>query len=239
MKDKKTNDLMPMSIYEHLEELRQRSIESIVAFFISTAVSSLNVKTLINLIEQPAVGIKFLQLSPGEYFFTSIKITLYLSVILSSPIIFYELIIFIIPGLTKKERKLLIPVLVTSGCLFLIGLVFGYLYITPIAVQFFINYGKDIIEPIWSFKEYFDFVILSLFSTAISFQIPIFQILLGSLKIISSNAMLSIWRYVIVGSTIFSAIITPSTDPLIQLFLSIAVIFLYFSSIVVLKLFNL
>ena len=228
-----------MSIYEHLEELRKRSIESIVAFLISMAICSLNIKILIDLIKQPAIGIKFLQLSPGEYFFTSIKITLYLSIILSSPIIFYEIIIFIIPGLTKKERRLLIPILVASGCLFLTGLIFGYIYITPITVKFFINYGKDIIEPIWSFKEYFDFVILSLFSTAISFQIPIFQILLGSLKIINSKTMLSVWRYVVVGSTIFSAIITPSTDPLIQLFLSIAVMFLYFSSILVLKLFKL
>ena len=82
-------------------------------------------------------------------------------------------------------------------------------------------------EPFWSFEQYFEFILVLLFSTGLAFQLPVIQILLGLFRIISGKTMLSIWRYVILGSTILGAILTPSVDPLTQILMSSIVMLLY------------
>jgi sec-independent protein translocase protein TatC len=84
------------------------------------------------------------------------------------------------------------------------------------------------VEPFWSFEQYFEFILILLFSTGLAFQLPVIQILLGLLRIVSGDTMISIWRYVILGSTIVGAVLTPSVDPLTQILMSSIVIILYF-----------
>ena len=99
----------------------------------------------------------------------------------------------------------------------------------PAALKFFIAYGSDVVEPFWSFDQYFNFVAVLIFSTGLAFQVPVIQIVIGLLGIISGQMMLSSWKYVIVISTILGAIITPSTDPITQILLSGALLALYLS----------
>lgn len=228
-------DEKKMSLSEHIEELRQRSIQSIGVFFLAVIFSLINIKSLVKLLQLPAKGVKFLQLAPGEYFFTSVKISLYFGLTLSAPFIIYQVIIFILPGLTRKERSILLPTVLSSSLLFLIGVLFGYLFIVPAALKFFLQYGAEIIEPFWSFEEYFNFILLSLISTGLAFQIPILQISLGVLRIFSSTQMFSFWRYIITLATIIAAVLTPSTDPLTQLILASTILLLYFGGILILK----
>jgi sec-independent protein translocase protein TatC len=225
-----------MSILEHIEELRSRTFKATIFFIISTFISFSYIKELSYLLQQPAIGIKFLQLAPGEYFFSSIKISSYTGLIISSPFIIYQIVLFILPGLTRTEAKFFLPILITSICLFFTGIYFSFKILIPAALNFFIEYGSEIVEPLWSFEQYFDFILLLLFSTGLAFQIPIIQIVLGLMNIISSNQMLKSWRYILLLATILSAILTPSTDPITQLLLSCAILFLYFAGILVLKL---
>nr|YP_009314126.1 Sec-independent protein translocase component TatC [Izziella formosana]SCW22380.1 Sec-independent protein translocase component TatC [Izziella formosana] len=220
-----------MSISEHLNELRQRVLTTLLLFGISTFSSFFMLKELTIFLQRPAQGVKFLQLAPGEYFFVSVKIAFYCGVLLCLPIAIYQIIMFILPGLTGTEATIIIPSLMGSVCLFFIGILFGYTVLAPAALTFFINYGADIIEPIWSFEQYFDFILLLLLSTGLAFQIPIIQIFLGFLNVISSGQMISVWKYVIVLATILGAVLTPSTDPFTQLLMAIAIILLYFSGI--------
>lgn len=229
------NNPLNMSILEHLEELRSRFILIFILFCIITTIFLINIKDISLFLEQPALGVKFLQLAPGEYMFVSIKISLYLSIILTSPFAIYQIILFILPGLTKKEALYIIPILISSVILFFFGIIFSYKILAPAALKFLIKYGSDIVEPLWSFEEYFNFIFLLSFSTGITFQIPIIQIVLGFLNLISSKKMLSYWKYIIFLSTIISAIITPSTDPITQIFMSLAICLLYFSGIIILK----
>jgi len=92
------------------------------------------------------------------------------------------------------------------------------------------------VEQMWSIDKYFRFVLLLLFSTALAFQIPIIQVLLGLLRIVSSQTMISGWRYIVLGSVVLGAILTPSTDPMTQSLLAGAVLGLYFGGIGVVKL---
>nr|QCI04219.1 Sec-independent protein translocase component TatC [Anotrichium furcellatum] len=233
-----TNQKLEMSIIEHLEELRERLISSIIILFIITVVCILYTKQIAYILQQPATGIKFLQLAPGEYLFASFKMSISLGVILSSPFSVYQIILFILPGMTKQEIKYIIPILVCSVILFFAGIIICFISLLPIALNFLKSYGADIVEPIWSFDEYFNFVTIILFSTGITFQIPILQILLGISNICSSNTMLASWKYIIFAGTIIGAIITPSTDPITQIFMASIIIALYFSGIIVLKLLN-
>lgn len=225
-----------MSLFDHLEELRQRIFYALIAVFVGVVGCFIFVNRIVELLEIPAQGAKFLQLSPGEYFFVSIKVAGYSGLLISSPFILYQIIQFVLPGLTRKERRLIGPIVLGSSFLFVGGLFFAYIALIPAALNFFINYGADVVEQLWSIDRYFEFVLLLMFSTGLAFQIPVIQVLLGLLGIVNSRQMLAGWRYVILGGAILGAVLTPSTDPVTQSLLAGAVLGLYFGGIGMTKL---
>merc|ERR1712070_353269 len=103
---------------------------------------------------------------------------------------------------TSSEKIFILPLILGSITLFFISLGFSYLYLVPAALQFFISYSSDVIEPLWSFSQYCDFILVLFTTTCVAFQIPIFQVIIG-------------------------AILTPSTDPITQILLSGAIVVLY------------
>nr|NP_053874.1 Sec-independent translocase component C [Porphyra purpurea]P51264.1 RecName: Full=Uncharacterized tatC-like protein ycf43 [Porphyra purpurea]AAC08150.1 ORF254 [Porphyra purpurea] len=227
------NDV-PMSITEHLEELRQRTVFVFIFFLLAATISFTQIKIIVEIFQAPAIGIKFLQLAPGEYFFSSIKIAIYCGIVATTPFGVYQVILYILPGLTNKERKVILPILIGSIVLFIVGGIFAYFVLAPAALNFLISYGADIVEPLWSFEQYFDFILLLLFSTGLAFEIPIIQLLLGISGTVSASQMLLAWRYIIIISTIIGAVLTPSTDPVTQIIMSSAVLALYFSGVIIL-----
>jgi sec-independent protein translocase protein TatC len=212
----------------HFDELRQRSLHLIILLTIFSILAFIEIKPIVKVLEIPVSNIKFFQLSPGEYFIETVKIAFYTGIILTGPIFLTQVSFFINPGLTEDEKKLILPMLFISTILVFISLGFSYFCLTPAAVQFFILYSSEVLEPLWSFTQYFDFILVLLITTAIAFQIPIVQVILGVFGIITGAKMLKLWKYVILIAVIISAILTPSTDPITQLLLSGAIITLYF-----------
>lgn len=221
-------DDVEMSLFDHLEELRQRIFYSLIAVFIAIVGCFTFVKPIVQILEVPAQSVKFIQIAPGEYFFVSLKTAGYSGLLVATPFILYQIIQFILPGLTRRERRFLGPIVFGSSFLFIAGLAFAYFALIPAALQFLISYGADVVEQLLSIDRYFEFILLLLFSTGIAFQIPVIQMLLGLLGIVSSKQMLSGWRYVFLGAAILGAVLTPSTDPLTQCLLGGAVVSLYF-----------
>ena len=218
-----------MALSEHIEEFSQRLIFCLILLIISTVICFADIKQIVQIFQVPAIGIKFLQFAPGEYFFASVKIAAFCGILISSPLTIYQIFLYIIPGMTKKERDIILPITFGSCILFAIGLIFAYFFLVPAALKFFIAYGADVVEPFWSFNQYFDFVAVLIFATGLAFQIPIIQIVLGLFDIVSGQTMLSAWKYIVVLSTIIAAVITPSTDPLTQIIMSVALLALYVS----------
>jgi len=216
---------------EHIEELRQRIFILFGIILLLTCVAFFEVKVLVKILEYPVNNVKFFQLSPGEYFISTIKISFYTGLLFASPFVISQIILFLLPGLTKKETKIILPLLLSSLILFGLGLAFSYYTLVPAALNFFLNYSEEVLEPFWSFDQYFEFILVLFYSTGLAFQIPIIQILIGLLNIVSAQQMLGAWRYIILVSTILGAILTPSTDPLTQLLLSMAILLLYLSGI--------
>ena len=193
---------------EHVEELRQRIFLVVGIILLFTCFAFVEVKSIVKILELPINDVRFFQLSPGEYFISTIKIAFYIGLLFSSPFFISQLILFLLPGLA-----------------------FSYYTLIPAALNFFLNYSEEVLEPFWSFDQYFEFILVLFYSTGLAFQIPIVQILIGLLNIVSPRQMLSAWRYIILISTILGAILTPSTDPLTQLLLSLAILLLYFSGL--------
>lgn len=186
-----------------------------------------NIISIIQIFQNPAVGVKFLQYSPGEYFFASMKISTLCAIFFSIPIALYESILYLTPSLTRGELEFMVPLVLGSYTLFTLGGYFGHSVLIPVALKFFVEYGTSIIEPFWSFNQYFNFVIFLIFAAGLTFQIPIVQIMSGVLRIISGASMLSYWRSIVLLLTILAAVITPSTDPLTQVALSATLLTLY------------
>jgi len=216
---------------EHIEELRQRLFLLFGIILLLTSLAFFEVKIIVKILELPISNVKFFQTAPGEYFISTLKISFYTGLLFTSPFGIGQLILFLLPGLTKKETKIILPLLFSSLLLFGLGLAFSYYTLVPAALNFFLSYSEEVLEPFWSFDEYFEFILVLFYSTGIAFQIPIIQILVGLLNIVSASQMLSAWRYIILVATILGAILTPSTDPLTQLLLSLAILLLYFAGL--------
>jgi sec-independent protein translocase protein TatC len=220
---------------EHLQEAWQRSLQTIFIFLFLISSCFIQMKQIIQILELPIVDVNFFQNYPGEYFVSTLKIALYTGFLFSIPLIISQIIFFLLPGLTDNEKIYIIGLIVSSNILFILGLNFSFFLLIPAALKFFITYSFEIIEPLWSFEQYISFILLLFLSAGIIFQIPILQVVLSLTNIITGKKMLSCWKYIIVFSTILSAILTPSADPITQILLASAIFFLYllgsFSSI--------
>lgn len=212
---------------EHVEELRQRAFHVLLGLILFSTLAFVQISPIVQTLEAPVRSVKFFQLSPGDYFITTVKIALYTGILMSSPLTLNQITLFVIPGLNKNEKRIVIPMLVGSTLLFFLSLLFSYFFLIPAALNFFISYSQEAIEPLLSFNQYFDFILVLFYTTGLAFQIPIFQIILGVLGIVSGKQMFSLWRYVVLTATIVGAILTPSTDPITQILLSGAILILY------------
>ncbi len=216
-----------MSLVDHLEELRRRVLRSLLAVLLGAAGCLLAVKPLVRLLEMPAEGIRFLQLAPGEFLFVSLKVAGYAGLSLALPYVLYEGLSFVLPGLSRRERRLVAPAVAGSAVLFAAGLAFAWWALVPAALNFLVSYGADVVEPSWSIERYLDFVLLLMVATGLAFQLPVLQLLLGALGLVQAKAMISGWRWVVLASALAGAVLTPSTDPVTMLLLSGAITALY------------
>ncbi len=212
-----------MPFLDHLEELRERVLKGLISVILCAITCIFFVKPIVRFLEAPAGAIRFLQVAPGEFLFVSIKVAGYAGLTIALPYIFYQILAFILPGLTTKERKLIAPAVTFSAILFLLGIFFAWWALVPAALTFLINYGSDVVEPIWSIEKYLDFVLLLMIATGLAFQVPVLQMILGLLGLVKWNQMLAAWRWVVIASAIAGAVLTPSTDPVTMLLLSGAI----------------
>ena len=130
-----------MPLLDHLEELRQRVLKSLLAILFGAILAISFVKPLVRILEAPAESVHFLQLAPGEFLLVSIKVAGYAGLIIALPYILFQILLFILPGLTKREKSLIAPAVSGSAILFLIGLFFAWSTLIPTALNFLVNFG--------------------------------------------------------------------------------------------------
>merc|ERR1712078_266664 len=214
---------------EHLQELKERLIITSSSFVISLILNLTYAKDLLLEFELNAIknNFSFLQINPGEFFFTSFELASFFSLACIVPTFIYHLFMYLLPGITKKERLFLFPVLSCSILLFFAGIIFSFYILGPYALKFFYNYSMGSIESTLSIKFYFDFFLYILLITGLSFQIPIFQLLIVKLKICTVEDLKKTWKWFILLATTLSAVVTPTTDPITLCLTCAPLVFLY------------
>ncbi|CAJ1342601.1 unnamed protein product [Effrenium voratum] len=228
-----------MPLEDHISELRDGVLRTFAFTVVAVGVCLYYYKELTTALEAPAqsggMDVKFVQLAPGEFFFVSVKVAFSVGLLIAFPYALFEAALYFTPALTRSERGVVGPTVLSSAILFYSGAIFSFSVLSPAALGFFLGYSQDVIESQFSIDQYFEFILSMGFATGIAFQVPVLQVALGLLGVIDSDKLFAIWRYVVVGSAIVGAILTPSTDPVTQLLLSGALCVLYFAGGGVLK----
>ncbi len=224
-----------MPFLDHLEELRQRLLRCIFSIILFSFGSYFFAKQIMKILLRPyPKEEKLIFLAPTEGFITYIKISIFVGIIMSLPVIFYQLWKFVVPGLYKKERKYVPLIVLLSTLFFLTGALFCYFVIIPYGLNFLLGFSTDQLEPNIQIKEYLKFVTLLILVFGIIFELPLLSFFLTKLELLTPDFMRSKRRYGIVLIFMLAAILTPP-DVVTQLFLAGPLIILYEISIWVSK----
>jgi sec-independent protein translocase protein TatC len=203
-----------MSLLEHLEELRQRLIIVSVSILVTTVLSFLFAKQMVNLLAQPIGGLDQLQsIDVTENIGVYMKVSLTAGVILAMPIILYQFFAFIVPGLTASEKRVLFIALPAIIFLFAAGMAFAYFIMLPPAIRFLTGDTLLGIETLARPKTYFGFVTRLIFWLGVSFELPLIIGFLSRLGLVTPQFLVKNIRYAVVLVAILAALITPTPDP--------------------------
>lgn len=202
-----------MSLMGHLDEFRKRLVVVSVAVLVATLTTFIFAQQLVEILAQPIGGINNLQsIDVTENISVFMKVALLGGMVLSMPVIIYQVIAFIVPGLTKSEKKSLFIVLPSAMFLFLGGVAFAYFVMLPKAVPFLLNFLNIPTAP--RPQTYFSFVTRLIFWIGVSFELPLIMAFLSRLGILSPKFLLVNARYAVIIIAILAALITPTPDPL-------------------------
>ncbi len=220
-----------MTLIEHLKELRNRVIVCALALVISLVVCIVFWETILGWLLAPArEAIPDFQLSvfsPTETIGVMFKIGLYGSLILASPVFVLELLLFVVPGLTPREKKLLLPGLVGVVAFLLGGMAFAYWVILPASLGFLLDFGGDNFDQVIGAKQYIGFATRIIFWVGVSFELPMVIALAARLGLVRASQLIKFWRYAIPIIFIIAAVVTPTPDPLTQAFVAGPLLILY------------
>ncbi len=220
-----------MTLLEHLEELRNRLVKVIIGIFLGTLACVPLSRQLFNYIMLPLFhslpeGSKMIYTSPHEAFFVYLKTALISGIFLTLPFSFYQIWLFVKPGLYPEERKYIIPIAISSALLFISGALFGYFVIFPYAYTFFMSFSNIHISPMISMKEGLSFAIRILIAFGLVFELPLIIFFLARLGLVTSKTLKKYRKYAILIAFIVSAILTPP-DAVTQILMAVPLIILY------------
>jgi sec-independent protein translocase protein TatC len=239
---------MVNSFTSHFIELRSRLKKSIVFILIififsytfADHIYNFLVEPYANAVKDDEISRRLIFTALHETFITYLKVAFFAAIFFGSPILLIQIYKFIAPGLYKNEKKAILPYLISTPILFLLGGLLVYYLIMPLAIKFFLSFestGSSTTLPIQleaKVNEYLSLIMRLIFAFGISFQLPILLNLLARTGVVNSNYLKKTRRYVIVIIFSVAAILTPP-DPITQIGLAIPLLLLYELSIITVR----
>ncbi len=220
-----------MPLLQHLDELRQRVFKAFFALIITTGISFVFAGQMIDFMAKPIGGSKALvSIEVTENIAIFMRVAMLSGVLLAMPIIVYQVLRFLLPGLKPNERTWLLVIVPMATILFVAGVAFTWFVMLPSALPFLIHFLgiTTQVRPL----NYFEFVTTLMFWIGICFELPLLVMFLARLKIVSAKQLLKAWRYAVVAIAIIAAAVTPTVDPINMGLVMLPLIGLYGISII-------
>lgn len=215
-----------MTFWEHIEVLRKRLLIALVALFAATLVSFTFADRVIYLLAEPIGSINTLQsIEVTENISVFMRVALLCGVTIAMPVILYELLVFIMPGLKANEKRWVYLAIIFGTLLFLAGVAFAYFIMLPSSLDFLIDFLKVETKP--RLSSYINFITNLMFWLGVGFQFPLIIFALAKMNVVSAKSLAKGWRYGIVAIAILAAIITPTVDPVNMVLLMLPLCLLY------------
>jgi sec-independent protein translocase protein TatC len=219
-----------LSVVEHLDELRNRVVVSLVALLVAFAVAYAFHDQLLEVLQWPLPeGYEdrgLITLSPTEPFFTVLKVCAYTALLAALPVWLYQLYAFVIPAVQDQPRRRMLLVVAGASGLFVAGVAFGYFVVLPVALDFLLGFGEDVFATEVRANEYFGFVTTLMLASGLLFEVPVAMLALARIGVTSAEFYVRHWRVAIVVIAALAAIL-PGGDPFSMLLLMIPQILLY------------
>jgi sec-independent protein translocase protein TatC len=231
--------ILPMPVTAHLAELRHRLLISLGVTLVFSAAAFGLAPTLITYLTWLAPkATVFVQLSPGEVLFSSIKISIFCGVGLALPVILYHVVRFTTPGLTQREKDWVMPLLILAPLLFGLGALFAYRVLLPLTLTLLLDYGQTVAQNHLSIAAFVNFCSGFLLMCGLAFELPLFLLVMAWMGMLSSGQLLAQWKVALSGCFLLGAIATPGPDVFSQVVMTLALAGLYGVSIVLIRLFG-
>jgi len=223
----------------HLEELRKRLVVCALGVGVGFGIAYIFSERLFQLLVAPLKAVmpegdQLIFTNLPEMFFAYLKVAFIAGILAAAPLIFYELWMFIAPGLYQKEKKMVIPFVVSSTILFVGGALFGYFVVFPFGFKFFIGFSNETVKALPSVKQYFSFSIKLLFAFGAVFELPVIIFFLSKMGIVTPQFLRQKRKYAILMTFALGAILTPP-DVITQCMMAGPLIVLYEIGILVSK----
>src|SRR6201993_5102133 len=232
-----------MTFFEHLSELRKCIIYSLYAIgigafvgvYISKYVINFIIKPIIRALTEAHLNAELVYTHPAGYLNTYITLGVYIGIVLASPVVLYQIWLFVAPALYKHERSAVTGFVFSTVFLFLAGIAFGYFVTLPYILRFLVSFQGNAgpIAPMITVNEYFDLVLLILLILGLVFELPILIFFLSLFGIVTPKFLWKNFRYAILIIAIVAAIVTPTADAMTMLIFMAPMVGLYFVGIAV------
>ncbi|PYU05862.1 MAG: twin-arginine translocase subunit TatC [Acidobacteria bacterium] len=232
-----------MTFFEHLVELRKRIINSLIAIAIGAfagVYAAYASPRFIEFVTRPMLKAladahlepKLIYTHPAGYLNQIITMGVYLGLVLASPVVLYQIWLFVAPALYKHEQKAVTGFLFSTVFLFLAGIAFGYFFVLPNVLRFLVSF-KGPVQPMISLNEYFDLILMILLGLGLVFELPVLIFFLSLFGIVTPKFLWKNFRYAILIIAVVAAVITPTPDATTMLIFMAPMVGLYFVGIAV------
>ena len=240
--DKLDDPANDQPLMAHLIELRERTVKAAISVLIVFVAMSPFMKEIFDWLSKPLMvalpdGAKLLSTGVVAPFMVPLKVTLFCAFVVALPYVLYQFWAYIAPALYKREKRLALPVIVASVLMFAVGMAYCYFVVFRMVFQFIAGFSPDSVNFAPDIDSYFSFVITMFFAFGLTFEVPIFVMVLNRVGMASAKRLKKIRPYVIVGAFVVAAIFTPP-DVLSQLLLALPLVVLYEFGIVLVKVFG-
>ncbi len=218
-------------LMSHLLELRSRLVRAAVSVIVVFLALSPFMKHIFDFLSQPLMaalpqGVKMLSTGVVAPFFVPLKVTLFLAFLIALPYVLYQVWAFVAPGLYKREKRLIFPILASSLLMFALGMLYCYFIVFRMVFMFIAGFSPESVNFAPDIDAYFSFVITMFVAFGITFEVPIVVMVLNRMGVATYERLVKIRPYVIVGAFVIAAIVTPP-DVMSQCLLAVPLVVLY------------